>query len=96
MAYVRLNDKTNTGHGFITHEDWKLLSFECSGNIVKLTGDKQAGLLWAERVGGVIIKDTDAVTELKAKQYAALQNEITETQTKLTVLTAAKAALGTM
>lgn len=90
MSYVRLGTKTNTETGFITHNDWNNLSFERHDPIVIVTGDEKTVAAWAKRVGGTIIKDDEALTEIKTQELAGVESEITQKQVEISTLTATK------
>jgi len=94
VAYVKLSENTNTGKGFITHGDWKSLSFEGHGDIYKVTGADRAVIAWAERTGGAIyVDEAEALRELKAKEKTAVKAEITELSNRLAVLQSLKTSL---
>ena len=93
MAYIKLSKETNTGKGFILHEDWKALSFEGYGDIYKVTGDEKSISDWVARVKGSIMADADALAALKTAKLIAVNNEIVETQDKLAELNAIKKTL---
>jgi len=93
MAYIKLSKETNTGKGFILHEDWKTLSFEGYGDIYKVTGDEKSISDWVARVKGSIMANVAAWTALKMAKFIAVNNEIVETQNKLTELNAIKKTL---
>ena len=92
--YVKLNKDANTGKGFITHEDWKLLSFSgYSGPVWKVDGVEKNVKTWAERVGGVIISDALALPELDALNLVGIKAEIIRMETELVDLKAIKTTL---
>ena len=94
VAYIKLSKKTDTNKGFITHEDWKVLSFVGHGNIFEVTGADKDIEEWASRVNGSrYIDDKEAMNEIKTIELTNLkveillfEGELTEKKKKFTEL----------
>lgn len=93
MAYIKLSEDTDTGEGFITHDDWKTLSFEGYDTIYKVIGSEEAVNDWVERVKGTVMKEADALTALKVWQLNGIENEKIMIQSRLAELEADKILL---
>ena len=93
VTYIKLSKKTDTNKGFITHEDWKVLSFVGHGDIFEVTGADKDIEEWASRVNGSKIDDKKAMNEIKTIELAnlkveilLLEGELTEKKKKFTKL----------
>lgn len=84
--YIKLSNATDTGVGFITHDDWLSLSFNRRGNIVQVTGNQLPALAWAARVSGTVIDDAEAIAEIEAEEAAAIAAEIAQKEAEVTTL----------
>ena len=93
VAYIKLSEKTDTNKGFITHEDWKVLSFVGHGDIFEVTGTDKDIEEWANHVNGSKIDDKEAMSEIKIielinlkAEILLLEGELTEKKKKFTKL----------
>ena len=84
VAYIKLSEKTDTNKGFITHEDWKVLSFVGHGDIFEVTGADKDIEEWANRVNGSKIDDKEAMSEIKIIKLTDLKTEILLLEGELT------------
>lgn len=64
---------TNTGHGFISHEDQEQNGLKFNGragDIMEVTGDEAQINTWATRVGGVEKTEVEALALIKKVEDA--------------------------
>ena len=85
IKYVKA---TNTGKGFITHEDQEidLLSFNFKLVVYVVSGDSSKIDAWINRIGGREITENDALIEIKDSEILGLQNEISIKQADIVLL----------
>jgi hypothetical protein len=85
ISYIK---SKNFGKGFITHTDQQVdgLSFECFGDLVKVTGESAKITAWKNRVKGVVITASDYLLQKKALERIGIENRLIEIEKEKTDL----------
>ena len=77
----------NYGHGFITHADRNILTFQGRlNNIWKVEGDEVNINIWIEKVSGTTIAIPIALAEIRLGRIQRCRDNIAELRDEITVL----------